>query len=90
MSEMLDRVANAICCPNGCENAGRKYDPAAGKVSICQAHTYEPSARAAIEAMREYTAEMEDAGDEAAEGSAFPARRAWEAMIDAALDDQTP
>lgn len=46
----LDNVARAICCPNGCENAGYQRNDLQGRVAICQAHTYAKMAVAAVRA----------------------------------------
>lgn len=54
MSEMVERVARAICCPHGCRNVDTQY-------AVCQAGTYRADARAAIEAMREPTEAMVNA-----------------------------
>ena len=49
--EMIEEaVARAICCPNGCDVASSTRDDIAGKVAICQAHTWDQTARAAIAA----------------------------------------
>lgn len=47
---MVLKVARAICCPDGCHNAG--------SVRICQAHTFYVEALAAMEALMTPTAEM--------------------------------
>jgi hypothetical protein len=72
MSEMVERVAMAIC-------------KAAREDLRCDGLTDDEGeifARAAIEAMREPTRQMEDAADEADERSHAAT---WEHMIDAAL-----
>ena len=57
MSEMIERVARAICCP-GRECAAACEAP----LMYCQITHNMPSARAAIAAMREPTEAMFDAG----------------------------
>ena len=95
MSEIVKIVAKALCCRHGCEAAGATYDPIRGSVSICQAHTYQDDARAAIAAMREPTElSLRAAGEafldatiahEAGDKPNTPFVRFWRAMIDAAL-----
>jgi hypothetical protein len=89
MSEMVERVSKAICCPSGvCGAQGALYNPIRGQVSICQAHTFRADARAAIEATLEPTADMIDAmrdiGPDAPYGAAETAER-WRAGVRAAL-----
>lgn len=82
MSEMVERVARAICCSGGC---WRVRDPRYISQLPCAAPTYLQEARAAIEAMREPTVAMEQAGADASEGSTGLAWGIWGVMIDAAL-----
>jgi hypothetical protein len=49
-----EHVAQAICCPNGCDAKGRLYDPIGGSVPTCHASGFADSARAAIATMREH------------------------------------
>lgn len=106
MSEMLKRVAQAICCPGGvCQGRGGDVDHIAGRVSICQAHTYELEAIAAIAAMREPTGEIVRAGvhewspelnhkkplqtDPVFDAYFKDVADSWRTMIDAALSDHS-
>jgi hypothetical protein len=73
MSEMIKRVARAICCESGvCENSSATYDPARGSVSICASPSFEMAARAAIKAMREPTFGMRVRAVEAGVKAARP------------------
>lgn len=84
MYEMLDRVARAICCPDGCKGDTGSGNPCyiSGEDAMAMRQ-----ARAAIQAMREPTYEMVDAGLlanlEIQDG--IPAENAWRAMIREAL-----
>ncbi len=50
--QVVHTVRRAICCPSGiCANAGADYDPIRGAVAICQAHTFEREADAALSAL---------------------------------------
>lgn len=73
MSEMIERVAKAICCPNGCL--------ATLDCSIPNKRDME-KAKAAIEAMREPTEAMLDAG---AYDLDMTLEQQLERMIEAAL-----
>ena len=89
MSAMIERVARAICCPEGCNGdtgSGRPCDiEREDKTSMQQA-------RAAIKAMREPNKEMMAAVDCAGTKEIWWNERAWlagyHAMIDAALSSQ--
>lgn len=78
MSEMIERVAKAL----------KGYEAAVlldtGSVNPGGKEYWEGKARAAIEAMREPTAAMIDAGDDST-GSSGLAIVHWETMIDEAL-----
>jgi hypothetical protein len=79
MPGMVERVARAICCPIGCV-AGPRRGPCVSKTAL-------PSARAAIEAMREPTPEMVEAAYEAFTFPETDLERGYTAMIDAALKE---
>lgn len=76
MSEMVERVAVAIFKANGFSMEDASFE---------RMKTYEMLARAAIEAMRNYTDAMYEAGEEV--GGYDVTHVTWEAMIDAALKD---
>lgn len=79
MSEMLKRVADAIySCQFGTRMAG---DFSEADAEMC--------ARAAIEAMREPTKEIIDAGSDYMAGARY-AEGAWRNMIDAILFSEKP
>ncbi len=89
MSEMLERVARAICCPEGCSGdtgSGKPCDIAR------EDRTSMEQARSAIEAMRQPTEEMMAAVDCAGVKETWLSGRAWlsgyTAMIDAALSSR--
>lgn len=81
MSEMIERVARVLCIED-------KEDPDAtlggDGINFLWQH-YATSARIAIEAMREPTFDMTYAGG--SDDVPFPGR-VWEAMIDAALEEE--
>ena len=96
---MVERVARAICCPEGCRG-----DTGSGKPCNISAEdvTAMVQARAAIEAMREPTKEMVEAGYDAIHDAgdyynydsgsgytveSFSGARVLRAMIDAALKE---
>lgn len=81
MSEMIERVARAICCPDGCDGdtgSGRPCDIRR------EDRTSMKQARAAIEAMRELP---EEPGPRYTAGEY--SRRNQEAMVDDVLSDLT-
>lgn len=61
MSEMIEKIARAIC------DAGREDDPQFDLMSAQVKESYRHEARAAIEAMREPSKAMVEAGDTALE-----------------------
>lgn len=76
MSEMVERVAKAIC-----ESSGQSWESAGdGYREICDGF-----ARAAIEAMREPTEDMQEAADMDRTYYGHIATNNWRAMISAAL-----
>jgi hypothetical protein len=93
MSELIERVARALAAENESRVQGRPIDPDAmmtngpgvGLKPKPYWRLYETAARAAIEAMREPTAEMVAAGHAAVnwDGDMTPAR--YTAMINVAL-----
>lgn len=95
MREMIERVARAICCPDGCAGdagSGRPCNIAAeDRVAMQQA-------RAAIEAMREpsdeFIAALSDRMHDARfsrSGETFPvARNFVRAFVDTALNEGDP
>ncbi len=101
MSEMIERVARAICSAQGCQRAKLRGTPCV-KADLsndeCRATTAElvltdnwPSAVAAIQAMREPTVAMEKAAliDHDIQGPVYlRGAGAWRAMIDAALNEK--
>lgn len=82
MARMIERMAQAICCPSGgCANSQKRYDPIRGHVSICYAKTFERDASAALKAMREPTFDP----DAVSYHDGMSRTDWWRAMIDAAL-----
>lgn len=92
MSEMVERVARAVCKANGTDPDNDDFPP-------CDWRNYVPEANAAIAAMREPTGAMIDAGANSY-GVPTPAigslplsvlngqpSKAWKTMIDEALRD---
>lgn len=89
MSEMIERVARAICVANG-EDDDDTYATSATGSPIWR--YYESHAIAAITAMREPTGEMIDGGAESLWTLRGPdlngqPSKCWRAMINAALRD---
>ena len=82
-SEMVERVARAICTASGVDPDIVHTDKFGEKL-VCWIH-FEPQARAAIEAMREPTRVMVYAGDLEGGGHYSFAKLVFQAMIDAAL-----
>lgn len=84
MSEMVERVATAIWALYRHTDCN-EYDQLAPHAK----HTADEMARAAIEAMREPTADMVDAGRDVGPDAPYGLSetiKRWEAMINAALD----
>lgn len=89
MSEMVERVARALCEAIGFPADGNVLDGDQIKIGW---HTQIPKARAAIEALRLPTDAMVGAGHAEIKPDNLPAdagdaRQCWRAMIDAALRD---
>lgn len=82
MSEMVEKVARAICCPRGCDYAD--YD-GKGICALDQLKNYEDRARAAIAAMREPTDAMIYAAYRSLRDDGLVASEVWPAMIDECL-----
>ena len=78
MSEMIERVARALAE----SESGKKdfYD----SLDVLTRGAFQRDARAAIEAMREPTKEMERAGDDMMRSAAF-SHSVWLTMVDEAL-----
>jgi hypothetical protein len=72
MSDMIECVARAMCAADG------------GSLEV-DVHHYRDMARAAIEAMREYSNEMYVAAASVSSASDQDIINIWQAMIDAAL-----
>jgi len=95
MTDMIERVARAMCRNRGLDpdeatsGEGRVFAGGGSEFIVHRRRWAEHSgdARAAIEAMREPTGEMLDAGDAACAGAN---ERVWPAMIDAALAEPPP
>ena len=83
MSEMVERVAAALCVEAG-DEPYRDYI-GMGNTPMKGWKMHERAARAAIEAMREPTEAMLTAGDTAMIRNSDTSADAWPAMIDAAL-----
>lgn len=89
MSEMVEKVAAAIC-----ESLFGPYDATALGAGTSPSAQSAKAARAAIEAMREPTESMKEAGDAIILGDvedkvigSFTAEKTWVAMIDLALSE---
>lgn len=80
MSEMIERVARAICRSGIC--GPREHLDEQENLNW---RKFELEARAAIEAMREPTPDMLYAGAQTYQGITFSGVPSWTAMIDAAL-----
>jgi hypothetical protein len=94
MSEMIERVAKAICKSRSCEGFMCCQNPAQMGRKGCpvKAGGYNEAARAAIEAMREPTQAMLDVGtDDAGWGDCEESEISyrWNAMVSAALQPAT-
>ena len=84
MSEMVERVARAICEASGL-NPDHNYDPnQISRSDDVRWRLFIPHARAAIEALRDPTEDMANAA-ECAEPFSFEAM--WKAAVDAALGE---
>lgn len=88
MSEMLERMAKTICLGDELNPLERLQ---VGDETIFRWETYQPRARAALSALREPSPAMVHARD----GAAYTDSQRngmtlgyWQAMIDAALDEQ--
>lgn len=91
-TQMLERIARAICIADGCDPDAKGYGvgitmPRGEPYPLWQARLKQ--ARAVLEAMREPTAEMENAGIAAEFENIDDYRptRVWRAMIAAALGE---
>lgn len=71
---MLDKVSDAICCPQGCQAIAGGHQ--------CASEQFREKAKAAIEAMREPTEEMIELFNDH-----DWIDRYWEPAIDAALKE---
>ncbi len=91
MSEMVRRVATAICKSRTCEGISCCQWPAQGGRTQCPVKLgyYDDAARAAIEALREPTAAMWSA-DHPSWSLGRPMWDWWRDMIDAALATSPP
>jgi hypothetical protein len=92
MTSPLERAARALCCPRGCQNAGKPYDPIGGSVSICQAHTYRADVLAVLQALRKPSEGMAQAGWMASRHvkpfcKIEVTYAVWEAMIDTLIEE---
>lgn len=93
MSEMVERVARALCRTE-CEPAGCGYSVWDDSLSVADREKYRELARAAIEAMREPTDIMAMhggavMGDGIGEVTNDDCASIFTAMIDASLSDST-
>jgi hypothetical protein len=92
MSEMVERVARAICSSTGRDPDSPFRDHHGRPLDFPEWKRWSAEARAAIEAMRETTPEMRQAGVLGA-GAHYiigDPNRVWGAMIDAALATNSP
>ncbi len=89
MTDMVERVARAMFYDTNRDYPAYSFHAADETTQA----TYISNARAAIEAMREPTEDMEIAGDTETgwdkHEMPHPARNSWQAMIDAALNEGT-
>lgn len=81
--DMIERVARAICKDRYLD--GGTDDDGWSDLTEMQREDYRGNARAAIEAMREPTGEMCEAGDAYLVGGKEDLRQVFRAMIDEAL-----
>lgn len=94
MSEMVERVARAICLETpGCKIGNRRPDDTDTLGAEPLWHSFISSARAAIATMREPTGKMLDATDDIDIGEyalwSSKAREIWQAMIDEELKNKS-
>lgn len=83
MGEMVERVAEAIA--RGRSEGGRKLFVGWANLDPYDKDMWRSAARAAIEAMREPTSEMANAGVQAYDDFGLSIPAIWRAMIDEAL-----
>lgn len=85
MSEMVERVARALCVADGCDPDHESADPIDTGIKLWT--RYVRDASAAIEAIREPTKAMIQAAYDSSldDDERFDAHEIWQAMIDEAL-----
>jgi hypothetical protein len=92
-SEMVERVARKLCCKGGCYI--RRMNERAVTAELydmpwsCLWESKIDDARAAIEAMREPTEAMDEAGQPMCGETGYDFPSIWKAAIDAALSPST-